>query len=67
MTVDLKEAKRLAVALRVFVHDTIQRPFNAIAIGREAKFIASADPYNDENLLSHSSLVQTHMSSAGCG
>ena len=60
------EIKRLAVSVRVLVHDTSQSTSLMTLTDRKgAKFCDSADPYDENNLLSHSSLVQIHIGSKG--
>ncbi len=60
------EIKRLAVSARVLVHDTNASTSLLTLCNRKSiRFFDSADPYDDANLLSHSSLVQIHMSNRG--
>lgn len=60
------EIKRLAVSVRVLVHDTnSSTSLLTLANRKSIDFIDTADPYDDENLLSHSSLVQVHMTPKG--
>jgi hypothetical protein len=60
------EIKRLAVSVRVLVHDTnSSTSLLTLANRKSIDFVDSADPYDDENLLSHSSLVQIHMMPQG--
>ena len=60
------EIKRLAVSVRVLVHDTVASiSLLTLANKKNANFLDTSDPYNDENLLSHSSLVQIHMTAQG--
>jgi len=56
------EIKRLATAVRVLVHDTANSTSLLTLLGRKAgSFLDSADPYDDENLMPHSSLVTLHV------
>jgi SEC-C motif len=60
------EIKRLAVSVRVLVHDTSQSTSLMTLTNRKgAQFFDSADPYDENNLLSHSSLVQIHVGPRG--
>lgn len=60
------EIKRLAVSVRVLVHDTgASTSLLSLTNKKNVKFLDTAEPYNDENLLSHSSLVQIHMTAVG--
>lgn len=60
------EIKRLAASVRVLVHDTNKSTSLLTLANRKAiSFLDTADPYNDENMLSHSSLVQIHMTPQG--
>ncbi len=62
----LSEIKRLAVSVRVLVHDT-QNSISLLTLVNKkgADFLDSAIPYNDESVISHSSLVQFHKSQSG--
>lgn len=56
------EIKRLAIASRVLVHDTnSSTSILTLANKKSLDFLDSSDPFDDENSLSHSSLVQIHM------
>ena len=60
------EIKRLAVSVRVLVHDTgkstsLMNLNNCKTIG----FFDTALPYDDNNLISHSSLVEIRMDASG--
>jgi hypothetical protein len=60
------EIKRLAVSVRVLVHDKGRSTSLMTLTNRKTdKFFDSADPYDDNNLISHSSLVQVHMNPTG--
>lgn len=60
------EIKRLAVSVRVLVHDTnSSTSLLTLAKRKSIEFVDTADPYDDENVLSHSSLVQIHMTPQG--
>jgi hypothetical protein len=60
------EIKRLAVSARILVHDTnASTSLLALTNKKSVSFFDTADPYDDENLLSHSSLVQIHMTPNG--
>ncbi len=60
------EIKRLAVSVRVLVHDTnSSSSLLTLANRKSIDFADSADPYDDENVLSHSSLIQIRMTSQG--
>lgn len=60
------EIKRLAVSVRVLVHDTnASTSLLTLTNKKTISFIDTSDPYNDENVLSHSSLVQTHITPQG--
>ncbi|MCZ8324524.1 MAG: SEC-C metal-binding domain-containing protein [Sphingomonadaceae bacterium] len=60
------EIKRLAVSVRVLVHDTKTSTSLLTLTDRKGiQFFDSADPYDDENLVGHSSLVQIHLGSTG--
>jgi len=60
------EIKRLAVSVRVLVHDTnSSTSLLTLANRKTIGFLDTADPYDDENVLSHSSLVQIHMTPQG--
>lgn len=60
------EIKRLAVSVRVLVHDTqASTSLLTHANKKSVSFLDTSDPYNDENVLSHSSLVQIHMTPQG--
>lgn len=60
------EIKRLAVSVRVLVHDTKNSTsLLTLTNMKEIDFFDSSDPYDDANLGSHSSLVQIHIGSAG--
>jgi len=60
------EIKRLAVSVRVLLHDTTKSTSLLTLVNRKSiDFLDTAIPYDDQNLLSHSSLVQFHMSSLG--
>src|SRR5450830_1072721 len=60
------EIKRLAVSVRVLVHDTnASTSLLTLANRKSIDFVDTADPYDDENVLSHSSLVQIHMTPQG--
>jgi SEC-C motif len=60
------EIKRLAVSVRVLVHDTgASTSLLALSNRKNISFLDTSEPYDDENLLSHSSLVQIHMSLQG--
>lgn len=60
------EIKRLAVSVRVLVHDTnASTSLLTLSHRKNTNFLDTSDPYDDENVLSHSSLVQIHMSSSG--
>lgn len=56
------EIKRLAVAVRVIVHDTKNSTSLLSMLDKKSGyFLDSADSYDDENLMPHSSLVTIHM------
>lgn len=56
------EIKRLATAVRVLVHDTTHSTSLLSLLGKKSgSFLDTADPYDDENLMPHSSLVTVHM------
>lgn len=60
------ESKRLATTLRTLVHDTPKsNSLLKLANKTGMNFIDTAIPYDDGNLLSHSSLVQFHMTLSG--
>ncbi len=60
------EIKRLAVSVRVLVHDTnSSTSLLTLANRKSIDFADTADPCDDENVLSHSFLVQIHMTSQG--
>lgn len=60
------EIKRLAVSVRVLVHDTnASTSLLKLANKKTISFVDTSDPFDDENVLSHSSLVQIHMSPHG--
>lgn len=60
------EAKRLAASARVLVHDTKKsHSLLTLTNKKTEKFFDSADSYDDESVLSHSSLVQMHMTETG--
>lgn len=60
------EIKRLAVSVRVLVHDTnSSTSLLTLANRKTIGFLDTAYPYDNENLLSHSSLVQIHMTPQG--
>lgn len=60
------EIKRLAVSVRVLVHDTnTSTSLLTLANKKRISFLDTSDPYNDESVLSHSSLVQIHMTPQG--
>jgi hypothetical protein len=60
------EIKRLAVSVRILVHDTdSSTSLLTLANRKSINFVDTADPYDDENVLSHSSLVQIHMTPQG--
>lgn len=53
------EAKRMAVNIRILAHDTSNSNslFNQLAIKNKIKYIDTAFPFNDKNLLTHLGLV----------
>lgn len=60
------EIKRLAVSVRVLVHDTVaSTSLLTLSNKKNVSFFDTSDPYDDENLLNHSSLVQIHMIAQG--
>jgi len=60
------EIKRLAVSVRVLVHDTnASTSLLTLTNKKTIGFVDTSDPYDDENVLSHSSLVQIHMTPQG--
>jgi hypothetical protein len=60
------EVKRLAVSARVLVHDTTKSTSLLTLTNRKGiQFFDSADPYDDANLIGHSSLVQIQLGSPG--
>jgi hypothetical protein len=60
------EIKRLAVSVRVLVHDTKNSTSLLTLTNKKGVvFLDTAHPYNDANQLSHSSLVEFHMRSSG--
>lgn len=60
------EIKRLAVSVRVLVHDTnASTSLLTLANKKAISFLDTSDPYDDESVLSHSSLVQMHMTPQG--
>lgn len=60
------EIKRLAVSVRVLVHDTkSSNSLLTLAGKKKTPFLDTSDPFNDRNLLSHSSLVQIHLRTNG--
>lgn len=60
------EVKRLAVSARVLVHDTSKSTsLLTLTNNKKIQFYDSADPYDDENLVGHSSLVQFHIGQIG--
>lgn len=62
------EVKRLAVAVRVLVHDTDRSTSLLTQSNKKSvKFLDTAVSYNDENVYSHSALVQTFFGGKGRG
>jgi hypothetical protein len=62
------EIKRLAVATRVLVHDTDKSTSLLKLLDKKnVQFFDTFVPYDEQNLLSHSSLVVTILSSRGAG
>lgn len=62
----LGEAKRLAVVARVLVHDTAKSQSLLGQLGMKSMpFFDSSHPFDGNNLLSHSSLVQIHAKRQG--
>jgi SEC-C motif len=60
------EIKRLAVSVRVLVHDTnTSISLLTLVNKKNTDFLDTSDPYDNENACSHSSLVQLHMSPSG--
>ena len=60
------EIKRLAVSVRLLVYDTnSSTSLLTLTNSKLIDFVDTADPYDDENVLSHSSLVQIHMTPQG--
>lgn len=60
------EIKRLAIAVRVLVHDTTaSTSLLTLTNKKNAKFLDTAEPYDDRNELSHSSLVEICMTTIG--
>lgn len=60
------EVKRLAVSARVIVHDTKNSTSLLTLTNRKGiQFFDSADPYDDANLVGHSSLVQIQLGATG--
>lgn len=60
------EIKRLAVSVRVLVHDTRNSTSLLTLINRkDVPFFDSADAYDDASIASHSSLVQIHLGAKG--
>jgi hypothetical protein len=60
------EIKRLALSVRVLVHDTGKSTSLLQLTGKKgAKFVDSSIPFDEANKLSHSSLVQFRLSSGG--
>ena len=60
------EIKRLATSVRVLVHDTAKSTsLLTLTSKKGSRFLDTADPYDDENCLSHSSLVQMHVTKKG--
>lgn len=60
------EIKRLAVSVRVLVHDTGEsKSLLSLTNKKNINFIDTSEPYDDKNILSHSALVQIHMSKHG--
>lgn len=60
------EIKRLAVSVRVLVHDTnVSSSLLTLAGKKNIGFVDTSDPYDDENVLSHSSLAQIYMTPRG--
>jgi len=60
------EIKRLAVSVRVMVHDT-PNSTSLLTLTRRKTclFLDSSTPYDDQNQIGHSSLVQIHFSVSG--
>ena len=60
------EIKRLAVSVRVLVHDTTKSESLLTLAGKKnIDFQDTSDPYDNENPLGHSSLIQIHMTPQG--
>lgn len=60
------EIKRLAVSVRVLAHDTnASTSLLTLTNRKNTNFLDTADPYDNENVWSHSSLVQIHMTPQG--
>lgn len=60
------EIKRLAVTVRVLLHDTAKSTSLLTLLRKKGvKFVDTAAPVDEQNLLSHSSLVQVHLGSKG--
>jgi hypothetical protein len=58
------EIKRLAVTVRVLLHDTTKSKSLLTLLGKKGiKFIDTAVPVDEQNLFSHSSLVRIHLGS----
>jgi len=60
------EIKRLAVSVRVLVHDTnVSTSLLTLTNKKNINFLDTSVPYDDESFISHSSLVQIHMTPQG--
>jgi hypothetical protein len=60
------EIKRLAVSVRVLVHDTTASVSLLQLTGKKNRnFFDSSDPFDSESVVSHSSLVQFHLTPSG--
>lgn len=60
------EVKRLAVTVRVLLHDTTKSTSLLTLLGKKGiKFVDTAAPVEEQNHFSHSSLVQLHLGSKG--
>ncbi len=56
------EIKRLAISVRVLVHDTMKSTsLLTLTVKKGAKFLDTAFPFDEANKLSHSSLVQLRL------
>jgi hypothetical protein len=61
---DLSEAKRMALHLRILLHDTGRQKslLTSVGLKSQIKFLNTAYPYNPKNLVSHTGLVSINFS-----